>query len=347
MSDLPPGWTEVALGDLARFVNGAAFKESEWGESGHRIVRIQNLTDPTKPYNRTERRVKDDLYVEPGDLLVSWSATLGVFEWAGPDVAVVNQHIFRVIPSHPALHRPFLKHLLRSAIQSMQRHTHGATMKHINRGEFLGTKVPLPPLEEQRRIAAILDKADELRAKRRAALDKLDSLTQSIFLDMFGDPGNPPQSMSIRELGDVASFLDSLRKPVRASDRTPGNVPYYGANGVQDYIDGHIFDEPLVLLAEDGGHFEEPRRGIAYRIEGRSWVNNHAHVIRAGDLLDTWYLTWSLRHRDVRAFLTGSTRHKLTKSAAERIPVAVPPIESQRKFGRAAEQIQHGRQLLE
>ena len=87
----------AALGSVAEFVNGAPFAPEDWGVNGTRIVRIQNLTDPTKPYNRTTRRVDSRLYVEPGDLLVSWSASLGVFEWAGPDVAVVNQHIFRVI----------------------------------------------------------------------------------------------------------------------------------------------------------------------------------------------------------------------------------------------------------
>jgi type I restriction enzyme S subunit len=85
----------------------------------------------------------------------------------------------------------------------MQRHLHGATMQHVNRNEFLNTKIYLPPLPEQRRIAAILDKADALRAKRRAALKKLDELTQSIFLDMFGDPATNPKGWPIRSIGDL------------------------------------------------------------------------------------------------------------------------------------------------
>ena len=79
----------------------------------------------------------------------------------------------------------------------------------------------------------------------------------------------------LARLGDVVEFLDSKRRPVTESDRRSGPYPYYGANGLQGTIDEYIFDEPLVLLAEDGGHFDDPERGIAYRVSGKTWVNNH------------------------------------------------------------------------
>src|SRR5262249_3902191 len=150
----------VDLGSVAEFVNGAAFKPSDWEESGAPIIRIQNLTDPSKPFNRTNRAVSDRIRALPGDLLVSWSATLGVFEWAGPEEAVVNQHIFRVIPRADRVDKRYLRHILEAALTSMERHLHGATMKHVNRDEFLGTAIPLPPLAEQARIADVLDLAD-------------------------------------------------------------------------------------------------------------------------------------------------------------------------------------------
>ena len=135
-----------------------------------------------------------------------------------------------------------------------------------------------------------------------------------------------------KPLGEVVTFLDHKRRPITAKDRTPGPIPYYGANGQQDSVADWLFDEPLVLLAEDGGHFDDPNRGIAYRIEGRSWVNNHAHVLRAGPNLDTQWLARVLENYDVTKFLTGSTRAKLTKSGAARIPVPLPPIEDQRRI---------------
>src|SRR4051812_7208175 len=84
----------------------------------------------------------------------------------------------------------------------------------------------------------------------------------------------------IVNLDDAAEFLDHRRRPVKESDRQAGAIPYYGANGLQGMINDFLFDEPLVLLAEDGGHFGVPNRTIAYQVEGKCWVNNHAHVLR-------------------------------------------------------------------
>ena len=196
----------VQLGSVAEFINGAAFKPEDWNGSGARIIRIQNLTDPSKPYNRTDRTVDDKLRVRPGELLVSWSATLGVFEWIGPDDGVLNQHIFRVVPDKNKVAKSYLRHALKGALIEMQRHLHGATMQHVNRGEFLATKLFLPALVEQRRIAEVLDRAEALRAKRRSALAQLDTLTQSIFLDLFGDPVVNPKQWPNPTLGGLLTF---------------------------------------------------------------------------------------------------------------------------------------------
>lgn len=134
------------------------------------------------------------------------------------------------------------------------------------------------------------------------------------------------------ELGEVVEFLDNRRRPIRASERVNGDIPYYGANGIQGYVDDYIFDEPLILLAEDGGHFDNPARGIAYEISGKSWVNNHAHVLRVNGKIDRRYLFWVLRHYDVTPYITGSTRAKLNKGQAENIIVPLlENIEEQRK----------------
>ncbi len=201
------------LGSVAEFINGAAFKPEDWGNEGKRIIRIQNLTDTTKPFNRTNREVAKKLHVNPGDLLVSWSATLGVFEWNEPEVALLNQHIFRVVPNEVRVEKRYLRHGLEGALLEMQRHLHGATMQHVNRGEFLATKLYLPPLAEQRRIAEVLDKAEALRAKRRAALAQLDSLTQSLFLDLFGDPVTNPKGWERVQLGQMVERITKGESP--------------------------------------------------------------------------------------------------------------------------------------
>jgi len=133
-------------------------------------------------------------------------------------------------------------------------------------------------------------------------------------------------------LGDVCEFLDSKRVPVTESDRKPGPYPYYGANGQQGWIDGYIFDEPLVLLAEDGGSFGSKTKPIAYKITGKTWVNNHAHVLRPNSNCDVDYLHRILSYYDVTKYVNGTTRQKLTKGNAEDIRVPLPPLPEQHRI---------------
>jgi type I restriction enzyme S subunit len=131
-------------------------------------------------------------------------------------------------------------------------------------------------------------------------------------------------------LGEGCEILDSLRVPLNADERDniKGDVPYYGANGLQGYINKAIFDEPLILLAEDGGYFDEyETRPIAYRISGPSWVNNHAHILRVkkdGEL-DQDFTFYCLQHKNITPFIKGGTRAKLNQSELRGIVVPKPP----------------------
>lgn len=143
---------------------------------------------------------------------------------------------------------------------------------------------------------------------------------------------NVGKTYPTKALGDLVEFLDHRRKPVSASERKTGPYPYYGANGKQGSIDGYLFDEPLILLAEDGGHFNRPERGIAYRVNGKTWVNNHAHVLRPRSEVDLNFLCRVLENYEVRPFVTGTTRGKLTKAGASEIPIPLPPLPEQRRI---------------
>ena len=133
-------------------------------------------------------------------------------------------------------------------------------------------------------------------------------------------------------LGDICEILDSKRVPVTAADRQPGPYPYYGANGVQDYVADYIFDDELVLLAEDGGNFGSKDKPIAYRISGKCWVNNHAHVLKPKQGLDVDYLCYSLMFYDVSGLINGATRQKLTQADMRKMEIPVPPLEEQRRI---------------
>ncbi|HET7562990.1 MAG TPA: restriction endonuclease subunit S [Rhodanobacteraceae bacterium] len=153
------GWRWATLGDTGRYINGVAFKPSDWVGEGLPIIRIQNLTDPRKPLNRTMREVDPIYRVNSGDLLVSWSATLDAFLW-DREPGLLNQHIFKVVPDENVVGKRFLFYLLKMAIAEMikSEHLHGSTMKHINRGPFLAHRVLIPPLHVQHQIVADVEK---------------------------------------------------------------------------------------------------------------------------------------------------------------------------------------------
>ena len=129
---------------------------------------------------------------------------------------------------------------------------------------------------------------------------------------------------------DCCEILDSMRIPITAADRKEGEYPYYGANGIQDYVAGYIFDDELVLLAEDGGNFGSKEKPIAYRVSGKCWVNNHAHVLKPKAGLDVDYLCYSLMFYKVDGMVNGATRQKLTQSAMRKMQIPSRCMEEQK-----------------
>lgn len=144
-----------------------------------------------------------------------------------------------------------------------------------------------------------------------------------------------PNDWAIQPLGTVVEVLDALRKPLNGSERSTmqGTYPYYGANGQVGSIDRWIFDEPLILMAEDGGYFDEyETRPIAYLVKGKCWVNNHAHVLRVIPGIERRWVYYCLVHRDIRPFINSGTRTKLNQADMRRIGVPLPPLCEQRKI---------------
>lgn len=262
---------KAKLGDVADFINGLAFAPSDWADIGKKIIRIQNLTDDSKPYNLTNRQVDSKYIVNPGDLLVSWSATLGVFQWNDNDSAVLNQHIFRVLPNEKKVVKPFLKHALIQSVATMDKHTHGATMKHINRKEFLETPLFLPPLDEQRRIAAILDKADAIRRKRQESIRLTEEFLRSTFLEMFGDPVTNPKGVKVVQLSEITTKItDGVHQKPNYTD---SGVPFIS---VKDITTGALkFDNCKFVSIEDHNKFTKrckaERNDILYTKVGATY----------------------------------------------------------------------------
>jgi len=139
---------------------------------------------------------------------------------------------------------------------------------------------------------------------------------------------------STKKIEECAEILDHLRIPVNEEERSanPGTTPYFGANGIQGYINGWLFDEPLILMAEDGGYFEDfATRPIAYRISGKSWVNNHAHILRPKPNICFNYLFYSLEHKNITPFIKGGTRAKLNQKELREVEILVPTCKERQK----------------
>ena len=133
-------------------------------------------------------------------------------------------------------------------------------------------------------------------------------------------------------LEDCCEILDSFRIPITASDREKGVYPYYGANGIQDYVSSYILDDDLVLLAEDGGSFGSKTKPIAYRVSGKCWVNNHAHVLKPKEGMDVDFLCYSLMFYNTEGLINGATRQKLTQSAMRKMKIPKLHIDIQRNI---------------
>ena len=133
-------------------------------------------------------------------------------------------------------------------------------------------------------------------------------------------------------LGELCDVLDHKRKPITKRDRDAGEYPYYGATGVLDHVAGYLFDEPLVLVGEDGAKWGSGDN-TAFAVEGKVWVNNHAHVLRPNrdKLLDRW-LIYHLNHSDLTAFVSGLTVPKLNQGSLREIPIPVPPLPDQQRI---------------
>ncbi len=224
----------MALGETAQFINGAAFKPTDWENDGLPIIRIQNLTGSGEKFNYTARQVKSELIVEPGDLLVSWSATLDVYRWAGPR-GVLNQHIFKVLPKQ-GIDPDYLFFALKTALSELTAKTHGSTMKHVVRSDFESTHVAVPPLDEQRRIVDLLSRAEGIVKLRRDAEKKAAELIPALFLDLFGDPATNPKGWPTSLFGAVG-VLDrgrSRNRPRDAKELYDGPYPFIQTGDVSN-----------------------------------------------------------------------------------------------------------------
>ena len=173
------------LGDVATYINGYAFKPTDWSDEGIPIIRIQDLTGNSYQANRLKGNYDTKYEVNCGDVLISWSASLGVYVWTG-EKAVLNQHIFKVQFDKVEVDKNFFVHQVERILNNASGEAHGATMKHLTKPVFDSLPFYLPNIEEQKKIANELNKVSNLISLRKQQLSKLDELVKSRFVELFG-----------------------------------------------------------------------------------------------------------------------------------------------------------------
>lgn len=214
----------VRLGDVATYVNGFAFKPADWSNKGIPIIRIQNLTGTSDVVNYYDKKYSTKYEINNGDVLISWSASLGVYEWK-KGKALLNQHIFKVVFDKLVLDKRFFVFVIAEKLREMSSLVHGSTMKHITKKYFDRIEIQLPPLESQKKIATALDSANALIEKRKEQIEKLDFLIKSQFIEMFGDPVTNPKGWETDVLGRLSDiYRGGSPRPI--SQFLGGNIPW-------------------------------------------------------------------------------------------------------------------------
>ncbi len=205
-------YPSVKLGDVCEVLSGYAWSAAKFNTDkiGMPVIRIQNVASVMDcDFVYWDESYDERFVIRTGDIVLTLSGSFRVESWKGPD-ALLNQRIVKLTPSSKLDERWFLNVLQTrlSEIENLGRH---ALVNNVSISDIKNLDIPAPPLPEQRRIAAILDQADALRAKRREALVQLDSLTQSIFIEMFGDPLINSKNLPLAKLGDATFFENGDR----------------------------------------------------------------------------------------------------------------------------------------
>lgn len=238
---IPHCWNTSKLKYLGQYINGYAFKPEEWGSKGVPIIRIQDLTGSNDNPNYFEGQIDKKYGVENGDILISWAATLDAFIWNKGN-GWLNQHIFKAVPNRRIIDYDFFFWMIKESMKNMNNdNKHGIFMQHVTLSVFNNFTIPMPPLAEQHRIAAFLDRKcaeiDAVLEKTRASIEEYKKLkqaviTQAVTKGVRGD--RPMKDSGIEWIGEIPVEWE-IRKIFRAIDKV-GDIDHYMPDSVDDGI---------------------------------------------------------------------------------------------------------------
>ena len=334
---------KVKLGEVATYINGYAFKPSDWSEKGIPIIRIQDLTGSDYQTNYYDGEIDSRYIVNNGDLLISWSATLGVYIW-NQGKAFLNQHIFKVLLNEQITDKLYFYYQVESILKRAQNEAHGATMKHLTRKVFDNLPYNLPPIEEQKAITEKLDKVSILIEKRKQQLSLLDTLVKSKFVEMFGDLKNNSKQWRIYKFSDFAIIDGNMT----TNYKKYAKFPHIGIDSIEKET-GEI--RGFRTVEEDGvisGKYLFNREHIIYskirpnlnkvalpNFEGLCSADAYPILPRKG-ICNRFYLAYVMRSRFFLEYIlqfSGRTNMpKVNREAIYSFKMPLPSFELQEKF---------------
>ena len=341
----------IKLGDIATYINGYAFKPEDRGKVGLPIIRIQDLTGNSYDLGFYDGIYPQKIEINDGDVLISWSASLGVYIW-NRGKALLNQHIFKVEFDKTDIDKQYFVFAVRYKLKEMERKTHGATMKHIVKKDFDATEIPYPPYEEQVEIATNLDKIFRIIESRNQELQLLDDLVSARFVEMFGDISTGVYKYEIRKLGDVANVGSSHR--VFTTEFVEYGVPFYRGTEIGDLANGitpretyFISKEHYKKIANDDtkpkiGDLLMPsicNKGQVWRVDtDKPFYYKDGRVLCISPdrrIFNTKYLEYYMKVKTLIEYPklgSGSTFAEFKIFLLKNIDILIPPLDLQNEF---------------
>ena len=310
------------LGEIATYINGYAFKPEDRGNIGLPIIRIQDLTGNAYDLGYYKGEYPKKIEINNGDVLISWSASLGVYVW-NKGKALLNQHIFKVVFDKTEIDKDYFVYAVKYKLQEMASKTHGATMKHIIKKDFDNTLIPFPPLCKQNAIADILGRVERLIKIRNDELASLDNLIKARFVEMFNNKGYP--ILRWNEVFDTTT--GKLDSNAMVED---GEYPFFTCAKEVFRIDKYAFDQEALLLA---GNNAAGKYDVKY-YNGKFNAYQRTYVL---GLKEKWsYRLFQYQLEDKLLYLQQQSLGGLTKYLTLKIlgnlTFIVPPINEQNEF---------------
>lgn len=315
----------VALSKISKFVMGQAPPSSacnmegigtpfvKAGEFGTERPIIREWT--TNPLKLAKR----------GDVLICVvGATAGKLN-LGEDCAI-GRSVAAIRPDEKKIDQTYLYNYLQTWVDRLRSASQGCAQRVITK-EMLGVlQIPLPPLAEQKRIAAILDKADAIRRKRQAAIKLANDFLRATFLDMFGDPVTNPKGWDKASLGMLIKLKSGAFLP--AKKMSDGSCPVYGGNGINGFHDEYMFEKPMLVIGRVGAYC-----GVIHKTGPKSWITDNAlYVSEKSDKLTELYLEWALRMAGLNQYANQAGQPLISGGRIYPVEINVPPIETQLLF---------------